>query len=162
MKLVASPCAVTLDGLLVYTEDEHSFRFDVGAPGDLADRSGPDGVTSLSVGTLQIEVGVASGIVLFVWGLHPRAAWQIAPIGEPIVRPGVVRLDEVAELRRGVSMRLAPVGAWTTTFDHMTGWVRVARVMSLAPEETILVATGTALGLREGQLESVWLQPLFE
>ena len=162
MRLVASANAAALEGRLVYVEAEHSFRFDVESELAALERAGSDGVTSLSIGTLQVEVGVATGTVLFAWGLHPRATWRAEPIGEPLIRSAAVGVED-ATLRRGVSVRLAPVGSWTTTFDCETGWVRLAPTGPHdAADQIFLVATGTAVGLRDNQLASVWLQPMFE
>jgi hypothetical protein len=151
-----------LEGILKYVEAEHSFMFDVASPADLQARSGAAGVTSLSVGTLQIEVGVETGRVLFVWGLHPRVNWNIRPIGRPSAVEVGARVEASVPLQRGVTLPLAPVGAWTTSFDDATGWVRVAKFADSRSEQDLLVATGIALGLTNAVLDSLWLHPVFE
>jgi hypothetical protein len=150
-----------LEGALEYDAAEHSFRFTPASPVDLAERAGAGGRTSLSIGTLQLEVGVATGIVLFAWGLHPRAAWQERAVGSPRAEPGVVRVSCREHLERGVAVSLAEVGRWATSYDVGTGWVRVAPAEE--PDEAqVLIASNTVLGLRQGQLSSVWLRPDFE
>lgn len=145
---------------MIFSEREHSFRFEPGSVVDLEDRTGTAGATSASVGTLQIELDVESGRVLFVWGLHPRTLWVNGPVLPGRVRAGQVRVAHGAGLVRGVSVEIAPVGGWRTRFDPSTGWIRVAADEDRDADE-VLVATGTVLGLTSGRLTSVYLQPVF-
>jgi hypothetical protein len=151
-----------LGGVLRYVEAEHSFAFDVSSPVDLREHSGTAGVTSLSIGTLQLEVGVATGLVLFVWGLHPRTRWKSRPVGRPDPVMRGARVEVSAPLEPGVTVPIASVGAWSTSFDETTGWVRVAQHADAASEQEVLVATGIALGLTDSDLDSVWLHPIFQ
>lgn len=162
MTFVPTLDAAPLDGVLRYVNAEHSFSFDVGSPVELIDRAGPDGLTSLSVGTLQIEVGVATGRALFAWGLHPRTNWQRMSVGRPNAEPGAVRVDTAEPLQRGVSLQLASVGAWPTGFDEDSGWLRVAGDLDAVSEQDVLIASGVVLGLSAGQLRTIWLQPAFD
>jgi hypothetical protein len=149
-----------LGGSLVFSEGEHSFRFEPGSVVDLSDRTGDAGATSASVGTLQIELDVKSGVVLFVWGLHPRTLWATGSALPSDPREGTVRVVPPSSLVSGVALNLASVGEWETVQDPSTGWIRVRR--DEAPDdEEVLVATGTILGLASGRLNSVWLQPVF-
>jgi hypothetical protein len=152
-----------LDGVLRYIGSEHSFRFDIGEPQVLLDRSGDSGATSLSVGTLQIEVGVASGVVLYVWGLHPRFRWQQQPVGSPHPRTGTVRISNPSALQGGVSLEIAALGAWPTTYDRDSGWVQVGgEAGDSEGDDQVLIASGIVLGLHLGCLRSIWLQPVFD
>jgi|SRR5215472_13217011 len=151
-----------LEGILRYITAEHSFIFEPTSPADVQARSGLSGVTSLSVGTLQIEIGVDTRLVLFVWGLHPRTTWNMQPIGRPNPEKASVSVEMQVPLLRGVTVPIAPVGAWATSFDEITGWVRVARDANFASERELLVASGITLGLTNGGLDSLWLHPVFE
>lgn len=162
MMLRQVPGQVPLAGTLRYVESEHSFAFDVGSPVELQDRVGGAGVTSLSVGTLQVEVGIESELVLFVWGLHPSTNWKREFVGQPKPTLAGVRVESAQSLRRGVSLSLAAVGAWDTSFDEKSGWVRIARDPTCASAVEVSVATGVVLGVTDGQLDSMWLQPVFE
>jgi hypothetical protein len=151
-----------LEGTLVYASREHSFRFDVGSPIEFAERIGTSGVTSLTVGTLQVEVGVDTHLVLFIWGLHPRARWIEGVVGTPNYRTGIVEVQEPRDLRRGVSIGLAEVNAWSTVHDSETGWLRVA-APAVQDDDLVLVSTSAVLGLgRTGELTSIWLQPVLD
>lgn len=151
-----------LDGVLHYIEAEYSFRFDAESPQDLFERVGDDGVTSLLIGTLQIEVAVESGAALFVWGLHPHLDWHPRSIGTPVAQIASLRLSDLSVLQRGVSIRIARVGEWTTFYDEVTGWIQVSSdaVADADADERFMIATGTVLGLRAGGLHSIWLHPV--
>jgi hypothetical protein len=149
-----------LEGSLEFDEMEHSFRFTPASPMDLAERVDGDGLTSLLIGTLQVEVAVATGTLLFVWGLHPRASWSERSIGSPTAASGLVRVARREILASGVSLGIADVGVWSTSFDAETGWVRASATDE--PDDTqVLIATDTVLGLRGRHLNSIWLCPEF-
>lgn len=152
----------SLDGLLVYSDSEYSFRFDVGSPADLASRLGSLGRTSLSIGTLQLELDIATGTALFVWGLHPRTRWVDGSCSPERATPGVVHVRGTPQLEAGVAIAVAEVGEWSTTYDRVTGWVRVAGDPSVADDAQISIASGTVLGLHRERLGSLWLQPAIE
>jgi hypothetical protein len=156
MRLSHSP-GEALRGRLSYSEEEYSFRFDVDSVVDLAARAGDAGQASVSIGSLQLEVSSDSGVVLFAWGLHPRVQWIQGKVPVPQAQPGVVRLD--AEFAPGASIVLAPVGKWRTTFDSVSGWVRVAEDEGRDDDLVVEVADGVLVGERGGQLSSVWLHP---
>jgi hypothetical protein len=160
MTLLPIPHQLPLDGTLHYLESEHSFTFDVASPADLQERAGSAGMTSLAVGTLQIEFAIDTGTVLFVWGLHPRAQWTPSSIGNPAARAGGVKVETSTSMQRGVSLRVAEVAEWTTEFDEETGWLRVAKETDGHSQQEILVATGVVLGLTDCELDAVWLQPV--
>ena len=162
MRFLLLPDLAPLSGLLRYVEPEHSFNFDAGSPADLQRRTGRAGVTSMSIGTLQLEVGIESGLVLFAWGLHPSISWNRESIGRPHTVPGGLRVESELPLQRGVSLALAPVGAWVTSFDEASGWVRISQDPNHASAVEVAVATGVALGVTDGRLDAVWLEPIFE
>lgn len=162
MQLIISP-GQALDGVLWYVGDEHSFMFDEGEPQELDDRAGSLGTTSLAVGTLQIEVGIETGTLLFVWGYYPRMRWRSASLPIPSARPGIVNVAGPHDLMLGVGEVIAPAGAWSTWFDERTGWVCIApRFEDAASADQVIVATSTVLGVVRGELQSVWLQPVFD
>ena len=159
--LTATPGA-PLDGLLVYSDSEYSFRFDVGSPAELASRLGSLGRTSLEVGTLQLELDVATGTLLFVWGLHPRARWVNGACSPNRATPGIVHARSDPQFVAGVTIAIAEVGNWSTTHDGTTGWVRIAEDPTADDDAQIMIASGTVVGLDGDRLASLWLQPVFE
>jgi hypothetical protein len=147
-----------LEGRVRYIDSEYSFDFDVEGLDVLAEREGDLGRSSITIGTLQVEVGVEAGTALFVWGLHPRVKWRLGTLLEPVVEPGVVLFD--LQMESGVSVELAPVGKWSTTFDSSNGWVRIAP--DDQDDSLVAIASGTLLGHKDGSLHSVWLKPLMD
>ena len=146
-----------LSGVLTYSEEEYSFRFDVDSVDDLAARIGHAGQASVLIGSLQLEVAARSGEVLFVWGLHPRVRWVEGRVSAPPTESGNVRLD--ADFSPGVSISLVPIGEWITAFDPRTGWLRVTDDQNLDDHLVVEVASGILLGERLGVLSSIWLHP---
>jgi hypothetical protein len=160
---VRTRSAEEISGTLIYAELEHSFRFEVGSPALLNELAADAGLTSLALGTLQIEVAVATGRMLFVWGLHPKARWIVDAIGRPEAAPGMVELSNAQQLQAGVSRQIAETDGLITSFDPVTGWVRVTWApLNSTDEEWVRIASGTCLGLRGDQLTSVWLQPIWD
>lgn len=151
-----------LEGLLRYVAADYSFAFDVASPADFQERLGHSGVTSLSVGTLQLEVAIESRLILFAWGLHPRQAWSLRAIGRPEATSGAVRVQSDFPLERGVAVQLAAVGKWRTELDESTGWLRIAEDPDRPNDDLTLLATGVVVGLNDGRLTSIWLAPSFE
>ncbi|GGL06731.1 hypothetical protein Sme01_67050 [Sphaerisporangium melleum] len=149
-----------IEGVLTYVEHEYGFSFEPGSPADLARAVGGEGVTSVTIGTLQIEVGVSSRRALYVWGYHPRSLWEEVSLSPPAAKPGAVILDPDEPFEMGVSEALAAVGEWPTAYDPACGWLRIAP--DGADDERTEVATGVVLGRRGRELHSVWLQPFFE
>lgn len=162
MNLVAIKGEPPLEGLLRYVAAEYSFAFEVASPADLHRRLGHGGVTSLSVGTLQLEVAIEPRLLLFAWGLHPREAWLLRAVGRPNATNGAVRLDGDTPLERGVAVPLAAVGEWTTVFDESTGWLCIAEDHDHPNGDLTLIATGVVVGLNDGRLTSLWLAPSIE
>lgn len=149
-----------LNGRLVYSESEYSFRYEPRDRSDLAARIGQDGVTSLSIGTLQVEVGVATRQLLFVWGLHPKLRWLQGSFVPPIAEPGRLIAELHRNLEAGVSISLAPVNSWTTHFDPESGWVRVAKDEA-SEDELTQIADGVIVGRALDEFNSLWLKPIF-
>lgn len=145
-----------VEGRLSYVEKEYSLRFEVSSPDILAAREGDAGRSSASIGTLQIEVGTSTGAALFVWGLHPRTRWKAAKLPLPTYDSGVVRFD--ATFDSGVSVEVAAVGEWLSSYDMSSGWLRVSADEDI-DEVLTEIATGTLLGQRGGELRSIWLRP---
>jgi hypothetical protein len=159
--IVGREAGAPLVGRLTYVEGEYGFRFDVDSPADLLERAGGSDLASVSIGTLQIEVGVASRCALFVWGMHPRASWGEASLPWPKWISSAAVLGPEIDYSAGESIRIADVGDWSTTYDPASGWVRVS-AHSKVEDELVEVATGILLGSINNELVSVWLMPNFE
>lgn len=148
-----------LKGTLSYDQTEHSFRFNPD-PADLGARLQGQGVTSVSIGTLQLEVDVESGQVLYAWGLHPNNIWRSDSIGAPSAEAGKITIHPEEDFEEGISIRLSRVGEWETLHDQQSGWLRVSPGMD-DDEFQVEVADGVVIGGVGDNINSVWLQPAF-
>lgn len=146
-----------LSGALFYDEAAYSFRYEAD-PSGLDGHLAAGGVTSVSIGTLQIEVDVESGQALYAWGFHPHLQWAEARLAAPAAEPGRVVFEPPEPFAPGVSVEVAPVGGWRTWHDRVNGWVRVGP--DPLPDDTqVRIAEGVVLGGRGEELHSVWLHP---
>lgn len=57
-----------IPGVLVYSERDYAFRYMARMSSDALEAVGHEGATSITLGTLQMEVAVETGRVLFFWG----------------------------------------------------------------------------------------------
>lgn len=143
-----------VNGELVYDYAEYSFRFERPRL-----ESTEAGVTSLLLGTLQIEVDVAMRRILFFWGLHPYTRWKDGPAAPGKVLEGDVIVHTDTGLKTGISHAVAEVGEWATTYDSTTGWVHVHPPDWYDDKVQVEVAPGCLVGLQGEALSSVWLKP---
>lgn len=146
-------------GMLKYLVSEHSFLFEVGDRAALLGRIGQEGVTSLVLDTLQLEVSIATGELLFAWGFSPLQAWDLASLVLPSYEDGSVLVDEKRVLKVGVSEPL-PEGLWKFEYDATSGWMN-ARSGDDSSTRFIRIAHGVVLGVHDKALKSIWLHPVF-
>ncbi|GAA4206359.1 hypothetical protein GCM10022252_68360 [Streptosporangium oxazolinicum] len=149
-----------LAGTLKYLNDEYSFIFEPLHLPELAHRSS-GGVTSVTIDTLQIEVGVESKEALYVWGFHPKNRWINSDLPIPKRTPGAVIFDIKHDLKAGISIPISNAESWRTEYDSSNDWLRVSFGIS-ADEHLIEIADGILLGEESGELTSVWLNPIFD
>ena len=156
MKFLVDLLGSPLLGALEYRTADHAFDFTPERAGDLLARAGPDGTASLALGTIQLEIGVATGLVLFAWGYAPRTTWKREALPTPLLAHGTVCLDSSMELQASTAVDLPDAYAWTTTYDSGTNWVFVG----IRPEVSSVfqIATGIGLVVRDESLEGIWLQ----
>lgn len=115
-------------------------------------------IASIALGTLQIAVCSTTGLVLFAWGYFPYFGWEEGTATPELLVHGEVVANGERPLVRAAAFEME--GAWSPIRDRESGWLRV-RSSALEDHDQVLVATGVALGLRAGCLNSVWLRPKF-
>jgi hypothetical protein len=148
-------------GLLRYLRHEHSFHFDPASPSDLLLKTGGSGVTSVLVDTVQLEVGVETGLLLYPWGYSPETSWRTGQLLAPTFADVGLRVKSERGLHPGVSLYANSNRNWTTTFDEENGWIRLA-LDDQSGDSAFLIAESSGLELRAGALQAVWLSPVFE
>lgn len=149
-----------LAGKLLYRAGEYSFAYEVLDPEELERRVGSEGVTSLVVDTLRLEIGVETGELLFAWGYLPEKSWDGLELPHPILRPGMIRLEERNNLEPGISLSLSRNSKWRVEFDSRQGWLRIAR-HDFEDESAIQIADDVAIGVWRGSIAAIWLRPTF-
>lgn len=77
-----------LAGLLSYSPNDHAFGFEPDDVNQQEVRRGSEGSGSIQIGTLQIEVSVATNRALYVWGYHPMGLWETRRLHPPLFSPG--------------------------------------------------------------------------
>ncbi|MGW0926062.1 hypothetical protein ACWD3J_44605 [Streptomyces sp. NPDC002755] len=148
-----------LEGVLTYDESEYGFSFSAQNGESLSERLGSEGVGSVLIGTLQLEVDIESRQVLFVWGYFPNVRGVVTGLSAPRFTPGRVFISSDHSFKPGVSFEV-PGGEWRVSYDPSSGWVAIQ--LADAPDaEFVQIASGTVLGIDSGDLVSVWLNPVF-
>ena len=146
-------------GELLYRPIEYSIDFDPESRASLDERMGSEGVTSIMFATLQIEVAVESGELLYPWGLFPNTRWRNGPLQPPRFVTGRVRVLTDNKLQPGVSL-LFPTGeSWPSLRDNTSGWICVGDPTPRSEAIAIEYATNAAVVLIGSQLVSLWLRP---
>jgi hypothetical protein len=148
-----------LKGVLTYDYSEFGFSFDPQSGDSLRDRVGSQGVTSASVDTLQLEIDIESREVLFAWGYFPLARSGESELIPPSFPVGRVMMIPDRPLQPGVSFDISEE-RWESVLDPVSGWVLIQSGKGGRAEFTE-VADGICLGIRDGDLVSVWLKPVF-
>lgn len=153
-----------LEGTLKNVTADHGFDFEVRDRAVSSERGGRAGETSLTVDTLQLAVGIESGVIQYVWGYWDMRAWPEKELDPVDVTPGIVTVHTNGEregLEPGISVPLPGGKEWFTEYDEEMGLVRVARDQR-GGDRHVLIATGVILTLAGSELTKVWLQPVFE
>jgi hypothetical protein len=154
-----------LTGLLTYLE-EFGFVFEPAAPVDLQLLAGGAGVASLSLGTLQIAIGVETGYLLYPWGYFPHMNWVESSLHPPDSDRSVLRAeaDEDRPFARGVSFDLPCDGEWIAEYDPHTGWLRISDNghHDKSRSHPVEFATSSIASVSEGRIRELWLQPEWE
>ncbi|MEV4569720.1 hypothetical protein AB0K12_38675 [Nonomuraea sp. NPDC049419] len=145
-------------GTLTYIDHEYSISFIHTEPDQYLNCTA-DGVASVAIGTLQIEVGLPRYEALHVWGYFPKISWKMAELPIPFSTPGVVQFVG-STFQRGIAYGVSDEDSWRKEFDPRSGWLRVAPEGASA-ERLTEIADGVLIGAADGRLSSIWMRPLF-
>ncbi|MFH8659878.1 hypothetical protein [Streptomyces afghaniensis] len=148
-----------LEGVLTYDESEYGFSFSAQSGDSLSGRLGSEGVASVLVGTLQLEVDIESREVLFAWGYFPNVRGVVAELSAPQFIPGRVFISSDHSFEPGVSFEV-PGDRWRVSYNPSSRWVAI-RLNDSTDAKFVQIASGTVLGIDNGDLVSVWLSPVF-
>lgn len=150
--------AEKMGGKLIYRESEYSFDFVEAEAQKLSQRRGSKGVSSISVDTLQIEIGIEHGEVLYVWGFYPIPR-KVVDLPLPVTRSArVFTHGERWDL--GISVPI-PWSHHEATFDPRRRVTRITSSEKLA-DEYVTPASGIIFGLIRDQVSEIILSAKFE
>ncbi|KOX30065.1 hypothetical protein ADK67_09870 [Saccharothrix sp. NRRL B-16348] len=144
--------------MLTYDESEYGFSFSASSDEPLSERLGSEGVASVLIGTLQLEVGIESREVLFAWGYFPNVRGVTAELGAPDFIAGRVFISSDHAFEPGVSFEV-PGDGLRVSYDPSSGWVAL-RLKDALDAKFVQIASGVVLGIDTGYLVSVWLHPV--
>jgi hypothetical protein len=144
-------------GKLVYRPAEYSFDFVHTKTVEFARRQGSP--TSLLIGYLQIEVGIETGFLLYVWGLHGHHLWKQDFLPEIRPKPGIVKAHFDREMKMGVSVRIVEHEEWISVHDPSSGWVYIGPNVVTVASDYVEFADNTVAALTGDRLVSLWLRP---
>ncbi|MCC8373917.1 MULTISPECIES: hypothetical protein [Photorhabdus] len=163
MNFLWKPCIKPLQGKLIYRESEYSIDFIDYSEVEVERKTGNQGCTSLTIGTLQIEVGVESGKLLYPWGLYPLQHCESRELIIPTMLPGeiFVYLNNT-KLIQGVAMDIPNINLWPAFRDPSTKWICIGDDELIGGITVIQFADNVAMALRNDSLMSLWIKPVSE
>lgn len=148
-----------LSGQLAYRQAEYSFDF-VPRADELSVRVGSSGTGSISIGTLQLEVSVDTGEILFPWGLFPHTRWTDRLMATPNTSPGRLFLADISVLVPGVGVDLPRSREWQTYFDRESGWLYTG--VGDTADVIVEFAANAGASLTSDELTGLWLKAIRE
>jgi hypothetical protein len=148
-----------LAGQLLYRHAEYSIDF-VPSSNELTARVGSSGTGSISIGTLQLEVSIDTGEILFPWGLLPHTRWIDRPMAVPNALPGRLFLSDISVLVPGGAVDLPGGGTWQTHFDSESGWLYTSG--DDTADVVVKFAANSGASIASEQLTGLWLKPIHE
>ncbi|MGV9932595.1 hypothetical protein ACWDY4_18725 [Streptomyces olivaceoviridis] len=148
-----------MEGVLTYDESEYGFSFSANSGESLSERLGSKGVTSVLIDTLQLEVDIESREILYAWGYFPNIRGAVSKLNVPQIAVGRVRISSDYPFEPGVSYEV-PGDRWRVSCDPSSGWIAIEQG-DVTGAEFVQIASGTVLGIDNGDLVSIWLSPVF-
>lgn len=152
-----------LCGQMIYRESEYSIDFIDYSREEVALRSGGQGCCSLAIGTLQIEVGVETGRLLYPWGLCPLINCE--PIYIPIkpIDCGGIYIDTKGlEMVAGTAVEIPGSNLWRMFKDMVTGWICVGDYDMGEKVHLVQFSKSAMISLRDEIAIAVWIRPEVE
>jgi hypothetical protein len=141
-----------------YAVEDHALTYDLQRDEDVQLGASPRH-TSLSIGTIQIEVSLDTYQCLYVWGYCPSTHWKKSSLSTPIAKRGRVFVETDAPLFAGVSVGIEQMSKAKVRFDIKSGWLCIGTPECNENDEVIEFATSSLAVLNEGRLRSIWIRP---
>ncbi|OGO16651.1 MAG: hypothetical protein A2Z14_09830 [Chloroflexi bacterium RBG_16_48_8] len=162
IRFIELPDWSPLNGTLFYKVDEYSMGFNPERIKDLEVIIGNEGTTSLSIGSLQIEVCIAARILLYPWGYFPYMRWMRYKLIPPKVISGAVRIDSSTRFEKGVAVNIADEGELPTLYDPENDWICIGTTKIPKSAINVEFATNAIAVIDNGKLISLWMHPYID
>lgn len=140
-----------LTGKLLYRLRDHALDFEALSPKHAASCVGPSGQTSVAVGTVQLEVSVDSGRVLYPWGYLPRESLRVSKLQRLNGEAGCLFVGNGARLISGITDVVADSLTVSMLRDG-SGTLLQITVLPGPTDTVIEFAQGCTVGLQGGAL----------
>jgi hypothetical protein len=153
----------SIPGRLIYNSSEYSIDFVDFCGEAVALRAGGQGCCSITVGTLQIEVGVETGRLLYPWGLCPLIGLEKKHIKMKRVEHAGVYVDSGEhELVAGVAIEIPGSVFWRMFKDVATGWICIGNCEMEERVRLVQFSINAMISLRDEVAIAVWIRPGLE
>lgn len=148
-----------LPGALEYRRADHAFAFEPECDATAWKEIGAGKRTSLAIDTLQIEVAIPTGRLLYVWGYHPVEGWREDVLRPPASQPGRLHVESSEVMIPGVSVAMNDELPWITSYDPSCGWICVRDPKGGNASEVVEFASDTLAEVAGNRLIALWLHP---
>ncbi|SNS91794.1 hypothetical protein [Pseudomonas segetis] len=152
-----------LSGRLIYRESEYSIDFVDCSREEIALRTGGQGCCSLVIGTLQIEVGVETGRLLYPWGLCPLINCEPKHMPMNHIDCGSIYIESAGfELVAGVAIEIPGSNLWQMFKDMATGWICIGDYDMGDKIRLVQFSKSAMISLSDEVAIAVWIRPEVE
>ncbi|WP_239353055.1 hypothetical protein [Snodgrassella communis] len=152
-----------LSGKLIYRKSEYSLDFIEYFDDGLAKLSRNGGSTSLTVHTLQIEIDINTGKLLYPWGLFPLMHIIDKSLSIPESHYGELFVKaEKNKFISGVSIEFPDSENWAIFKDPLSGWIFVGNPSITQYACSIEFASNVIASIEKGYIVAFWMKPVIE
>jgi hypothetical protein len=116
-------------------------------------------LSTLLIGTLEIEVNLDTNICVYVDGYHHYVTWQLSPLCGPERVPGILKVHTNEPLLCGHGYPIEDMVPDVRWFDPATGWCCVGNKERPTESQAVEFATGCVAVVKNRRLISLWLKP---
>ncbi|WP_037588721.1 hypothetical protein [Stenoxybacter acetivorans] len=150
-------------GKLFYYQSEYSLDFIEYPDEDFTKLPSARGYTSISVDTLQIEIDIDTGKLLYPWGLFPL----VNAIEKPLILPSsyygeiYIRVRN-SKLISGVSIDFPSAKNWVLYKDSSSGWIFIGDRNIIQYSFSIEFARNVIASIENNNIVAFWMKPIVE
>jgi hypothetical protein len=149
-----------INGEVIYSEEEYSFCIN-----NLKEFHFSHGVssnrTSLCIATLQIEVDLVSGRLLYPWGYFPLLSAYKKKLNLVTWQQGNVYVN-TEKMEKGVSIRIPYSDSWPVFKDIETGWICIGTDEINNDLDFICFFENTVFVFKNNIPVALWIRPIYE